>query len=930
FPVLHSRISLLIHSKVLQLRLQQRRTQEQLANEGIIPPLRSPPAFHEQRRHLESDKAADTLKHKVRNRSDRGNVVKMHILQASSAERPVPAAQMKLKRARLADDLNEKIALRPGPLELVEKNILPVDCAVKEAIKGNQVSLSKSADAFAFEEDSSSDGLSPDQTRSEDLPGSAGSPLDTKAAETPLAGPRGTVQDLTLGSENERNDSAPQSGNQSDLGKQGLGPLGSPLPVHAAVKSKSLSDGKNRHKKPKDPKPKVKKLKYHQYIPPDQKAEKSPPPMDSAYARLLQQQQLFLQLQILSQQQQHRFSYPGIHQAQLKEPNEQMARNPNSSSAPLSSTPLSPAKNSFSGQTGVSSLKPGPLPSNLDDLKVSELRQQLRIRGLPVSGTKTALMDRLRPFQDCSGNPVPNFGDITTVTFPVTPSNALPSYQSSPSTSAFYHFGSTSSSPPISPASSDLSVAGSLPDTFNDASPSFGLHPSPVHACAEESLMSSLNGGSLPPELDGLDSEKDKMLVEKQKVINELTWKLQQEQRQVEELRMQLQKQKRGTCPEKKPLPFLAAPIKQEDAGSSCPFAPLPRAVKRQSNSSEEQPAAGDAARLRPLGNTHCAESSGQTNVLSSTFLSPQCSPQHSPFGAVKSPQHISLPPSPNNPYFLPASSGAPGEEHRVSSPVSSQVCTAQMVGLHSSDKAGPKFSNPSPTFSKSASAVSEITQPPSYEDAVKQQMTRSQQMDELLDVLIESGEMPADAREDHSCLQKVPKIPGSSRSPTAALPKPSATFDQASSGGQLAFDHYSNDSDEHLEVLLNSQSPLGKVSEVALLKIGSEEPAFDGMADGFSGKAAEELFNAHEILPGPLSPMHTQFSPSSVDSSGLPLGFTESPWESMEWLDLTPPSSTQGFSSLSTGGPSIFNIDFLDVTDLNLNSPMDLHLQQW
>lgn len=56
---------------------------------------------------------------------------------ASTAERSVPTAQMKLKRARLADDLNEKIALRPGPLELVEKNILPVDSAVKEAIKGN-------------------------------------------------------------------------------------------------------------------------------------------------------------------------------------------------------------------------------------------------------------------------------------------------------------------------------------------------------------------------------------------------------------------------------------------------------------------------------------------------------------------------------------------------------------------------------------------------------------------------------------------------------------------------------------------------------------------------------------------------------------------------------------------------------------------------
>ncbi|PNJ31655.1 MYOCD isoform 3 [Pongo abelii] len=936
--LLGSEHSLLIRSKfrsVLQLRLQQRRTQEQLANQGIIPPLKHPAEFHEQRKHLDSDKAKNSLKRKARNRCNSADLVNMHILQASTAERSIPTAQMKLKRARLADDLNEKIALRPGPLELVEKNILPVDSAVKEAIKGNQVSFSKSTDAFAFEEDSSSDGLSPDQTRSEDPQNSAGSPPDAKASDTPSTGSLGTNQDLASGSENDRNDSASQPSHQSDVGKQGLGPPSTPIAVQAAVKSKSLGDSKNRHKKPKDPKPKVKKLKYHQYIPPDQKAEKSPPPMDSAYARLLQQQQLFLQLQILSQQQQqqqHRFSYPGMHQAQLKEPNEQMVRNPNSSSTPLSNTPLSPVKNSFSGQTGVSSFKPGPLPPNLDDLKVSELRQQLRIRGLPVSGTKTALMDRLRPFQDCSGNPVPNFGDITTVTFPVTP-NTLPNYQSSSSTSAlsngFYHFGSTSSSPPISPASSDLSVAGSLPDTFNDASPSFGLHPSPVHVCTEESLMSSLNGGSIPSELDGLDSEKDKMLVEKQKVINELTWKLQQEQRQVEELRMQLQKQKRNNCSEKKPLPFLAASIKQEEAVSSCPFASqVP--VKRQSSSSECHPPACEAAQLQPLGNAHCVESSDQTNVLSSTFLSPQCSPQHSPLGAVKSPQHISLPPSPNNPHFLPSSSGAQGEGHRVSSPISSQVCTAQMAGLHSSDKVGPKFSIPSPTFSKSSSAISEVTQPPSYEDAVKQQMTRSQQMDELLDVLIESGEMPADAREDHSCLQKVPKIPRSSRSPTAVLTKPSASFEQASSGSQIPFDPYATDSDEHLEVLLNSQSPLGKVSDVTLLKIGSEEPHFDGIMDGFSGKAAEDLFSAHEILPGPLSPMQTQCSPSSVDSNGLQLSFTESPWETMEWLDLTPPSSTAGFSALTTSSPSIFNIDFLDVTDLNLNSSMDLHLQQW
>ncbi|XP_070249857.1 myocardin isoform X2 [Myotis yumanensis] len=947
----------------------------QLPDSSETLTLRGPTVFHEQRKHSDSDQTEDALQRKVRSRPDRAHSATMHILQASTAERSLPAAQMKLKRARLADDLNEKIALRPGPLELVEKNILPVDSTVKEAIKGNQVNFSKSADAFAFDEDSSSDGLSPDHARSEDPQGPARSPPDTKATETPLAGPPGTIQDLTSGSENDRNDSVSQPSNQSDTGKQGLGPLSTTNPGHAAVKSKSLSDSKNRHKKPKDPKPKVKKLKYHQYIPPDQKAEKSPPPMDSAYARLLQQQQLFLQLQILSQQQQQRFGYTSIHPTQLKEPNEQMVRNPNSSSTPLSSTPLSPVKNSFSGQTGVSSLKPGPLPSNLDDLKVSELRQQLRLRGLPVSGTKTALMDRLRPFQDCAGSPVPSFGDITTVTFPVTPTGALPHYQSSPSAGAlsngFYHFGSTSSSPPISPASSDLSLAGSLPDTFHDASPSFGLHPSPGRLGPDDSLVGSLSGGgSVPPELDGLDSEKDKMLVEKQKVINELTWKLQQEQRHVEELRLQLQKQKRSKgAAEPEPPPFLGAPIKQEDAASSCPFAAGQVSAHRPGGADGQAPAGGAAPLLLPAGQAH---------ALPSTFLSPQCSPQHSPLGAVKSPQHISLPPSPNNHYFLPSSAGAQGEGHGASSPASTQVCTAQnsgaheghpasfspqpsglhppfsgaqadsshgamgnpcpqspgvqqkMAGLQSSDKAGPKFSIPSPTFPKSTSTVAEITQPPSYEDAVKQQMTRSQQMDELLDVLIESGEMPADAREDHLCLQKVPKMPRSSRSPTAALPKPSAPFEQASSGGQLSFDHYGTDSDEHLEVLLNSHSPLGKVSDVALLKIGSEEPSFDGIMDGFSGKASEDLFNAHEILPGPLSPIHTQFSPSSVDSSGLQLSFTESPWETMEWLDLTPPSSTPSFSSLSTSGPSIFNIDFLDVTDLNLNSPMDLHLQQW
>lgn len=78
-----------------------------------------------------------------------------------------------------------------------------------------------------------------------------------------------------------------------------------------------LSGERSHGKKSKEPKPRMKKLKYHQYIPPDQKQEHSDVPMDSAYARLLQQQQQFLQLQILKQQQQQ-YGRRGVRPVTLK------------------------------------------------------------------------------------------------------------------------------------------------------------------------------------------------------------------------------------------------------------------------------------------------------------------------------------------------------------------------------------------------------------------------------------------------------------------------------------------------------------------------------------------------------------------------------------------------------------------------------------
>lgn len=54
----------------------------------------------------------------------------------SSIDPSLQSKQRQLKKAKLTDELNEKIANRPGPLELVEQHILEVDEPIKHAIEG--------------------------------------------------------------------------------------------------------------------------------------------------------------------------------------------------------------------------------------------------------------------------------------------------------------------------------------------------------------------------------------------------------------------------------------------------------------------------------------------------------------------------------------------------------------------------------------------------------------------------------------------------------------------------------------------------------------------------------------------------------------------------------------------------------------------------
>uniref|UniRef100_A0A9J8BYJ7 Myocardin n=1 Tax=Cyprinus carpio carpio TaxID=630221 RepID=A0A9J8BYJ7_CYPCA len=890
--LLGSEHSILIRSKfksVLQLRLQQRRTREQLADQGIMPPLKSPAAFHEQRKSLERSKTGDYLKHKIRSRPEKAELVNMRILQEPAAEGPAHDSQTKLKRARLADNLNERIALRPGPLELVEKNIIPVDSTVKEAaMKVNHGKFPQQEDSYAFEEDSSSESLSPDQPHSEESQCSAEALTENKSSGSSSP----TLTNTEHGCQSKDGSTQNQEENMTNSQET------PPIPVPAIVKSK-MSE-KNRHKKPKDIKPKVKKLKYHQYIPPDQKAEKSPPPqMDSAYARLLQQQQLFLQLQILSQQkhqqnshthshthQQQSFSYQTLNQSSLnKASGEQQSSC--ASSVQTSSSSSSPVKSSYCNPS-ISPLRPGPLPANLDDLKVSELRQQLRIRGLPVSGTKTALIERLRPFKDSS--PAAS-ADVSAATFPVTPTGSLSSYQSH--SAGFYPFCSSGSTPPISPASSDLSVSGSLPDSFSDvtmSSPQFGLQPSPAQLSADE-------GQSVL----GPDAEKDKMLVEKQKVIEELTWKLHQEQRQVEELRMQLHKRKRmQDCPAPpqhmmhlqppaQMQQFYGVSVKQEQVASSCPLA-----AKQMKGS------------CMAHCNLHAVPSSANPAGLSA-FLSPQCSPEESPVTKASS-----SPSSPGQPYLLRDSHTLPQNASRAARNVQLQQKSAGQTAscsypsdqrnlqpLYHQNPADNNLSARASTKAKSSSMQ-------------QKQMSRSQQMDELLDVLIESGEMPANAKEERSPVTKV--VPH-----LTVSPKFHRHYSHMSPS-MLAYDHVAAHGDAHLEVLL---SPMSRTQgDASILKM----PAVDGRLE-----EAGDGFNNRDMMETPVSPTAGKVSAVATEGHGLGMTFAESPWETMEWLDLTPPSSATAFhNGLPPSGPSIFNTEFLDVTDISLNSAMDLHLEHW
>lgn len=1027
---------------VLQLRLQQRRTREQLVDQGIMPPLKSPAAFHGQIRSLERARTENFLKHKIRSRPERAELVRMHILQETGAEPSLQATQMKLKRARLADNLNEKIAQRPGPMELVEKNILPVDSSVKQAIIVGQVNYPKVLD------EDSSEALSPEQPASQESQSSVPSPCESKMPEMPspiLAPPppplpqpllqafpvatQATPDFLTVISTSEPPASRPAVTFTTTASSK-------PGPTLVKQSQQKTPSEKSRSKKNKDPKPRVKKLKYHQYVPPDQKQEASEAPMDSSYARLLQQQQLFLQLQILSQQQQH-YNYQTILPAPLKPVAE--GQSSGASTLPTSimvSLPTAPPPSQMAAarpNNSLSNRKPGVLPANLEEMKVAELKLELKLRGLPVSGTKTDLIERLKPFQDNPSTSAP-----TTITAPpaTTTFSSIPMEVTSSNTTPAIVLPvqqitaeSIKSTPPVSP----------IPAETSSLQQDVGMFEAP----AETPMSAGLPDLSSSPILSFQVPEKDRRLHEKERQIEELMRKLEQEQKLVEALKMQLESEKRaGTTdsaslsPKLPTVPTINSTtilnsnvVKMEGAvlsncSSTIPNAilspqaisPLPTVVKLedvtvssgkpiqlQSQTQliaqiqpQAQPQAAPSPQMHPQSQrspkpqpqaaapslqqffiSHpggVSQVLGQPQTLLTTtgqagtqILLPVSLPNNAT--AIQLPNNtVSLQPvlqatvsnqslvqasvpqlqttkmettasqqiNNHNPLLqtLTVCNNTSGLENQTRPEVNPQCFLSRSPENRISPRASPNHHISNGPFTKSSpqptiilQPTSLVTQPPKtkepprYEEAVKQSRNMhvnhvsqvptatSQQMDDLFDILIESGEITPFIQNDPSVsliknqpvtasITTLPVSTAICRPPPQIQQAPPPTLSPSMSHNLPSLSSLATDN--QLEAFLEGT-------------LADTPPASDPRTQGLMLELQAQLMEQQ-----PYSPMDTSdlsFCDSSSPPSSLNMGLSDPGLDNMEWLDLTMPPGSAGVLT-----PLGIPADFLDSHDLQLH----------
>lgn len=381
------------------------------------------------------------LKAKIQQRPPRQELERRHILDADPGhvDPSLAERQRMLKKARLADQLNDHLSHRPGPLELIQKNILHTEETIEQAVKTGRISYKATSEGqlnrpqhpqsyITLEEDSqSSEGDNIVSPGSSDVLETAAKSAGIVVSLLPAT--EGTVVVTTatpvISKDNSeivfadlcRSVAAPLLQSQVSVSSPAslvsststLSPLSSiaspvpsvvsqpatpapppppppviltPRPIQSPAKSDAPGKDKNRKKSKSKSTPKARTIKFHEYKGPPsaQKiSNNNSNPGESSYDLLLQQQTLLLQFQL---QLQHK--YPQI----ILPASQKISCEPNNNN-PLPSPAAS---------TSSESSTPTRVAARLEDMKVCDLKAELKRRNLPVSGSKPQLIERLKPF----------------------------------------------------------------------------------------------------------------------------------------------------------------------------------------------------------------------------------------------------------------------------------------------------------------------------------------------------------------------------------------------------------------------------------------------------------------------------------------------------------------------------------------------------
>ncbi len=345
------------------------------------------------------------------------------------------AKQLQLKKIKLADVLNDKLAHRPGPLQLLQEGI--IEPQLSQVVRGVDV------------EDSSPPNVSPiasmvganypptTEAGIGDLPAIAlplnfsrqlggrhsiagsspsadlimdASPFSVEGSRTrPTFGTDGRkFSDSSISpapsprsmDDSKSPDKSPREFNSS------YPPIFKPAlsPGVMSTSSKSTSSPAAIRKKQQK---KYRKLRYHEYIPPSKSTPKGgktnpkpPSKSDSPYTSILAQQQLLLQLQVLHQQ------YPnGVLMQKIPEMINTLSKEHKSLAVAATKGTIATGNStdpSLTKQFSQPQVVPVEVPNKyntssvrFEDLKVSDLKAACKELGMIISGKKAELVDRL-------------------------------------------------------------------------------------------------------------------------------------------------------------------------------------------------------------------------------------------------------------------------------------------------------------------------------------------------------------------------------------------------------------------------------------------------------------------------------------------------------------------------------------------------------